>query len=209
MAPRPARPPAQPGGPAVVASSQRTPAGRGVAVALAAVSAVDSSRPDTRPWLRKQQRTADAGVSGSADSRTPAGPGVPGGLRPAAARAGPAAVAVPARCGCPPRSVPAVCAVDQDRRRGWRTPRVRTGGEVARVVDTARPDRPVLWIPAGAAGGMGTLRQRPAGQPAAEPSTSTAPMTMLAAVGSPQHLDSRFQAGGSQSARSPIARSVA
>jgi hypothetical protein len=61
MAPRPARPPAQPDGPAVVASSQRTPAGRGVAVALAAVSAVDSSRPDTRPWFGKQQRTADAG----------------------------------------------------------------------------------------------------------------------------------------------------
>jgi hypothetical protein len=172
MASRPAHPSAQPGGPVVVASSQRTPAGGGVAVALATVSTVDSSGPDTRAWFRKQQRTADAGVSGSADSRTPAGPGVHGGLRPAAAQAGRAPCLL-------------VCAVDQDRRRGRRTPEVRIGGQLARPVDTARPDARCCGPPAGAAGGMGPLRQRPAGQLAAEPSTSTAPMAMLAAVGPP------------------------
>jgi hypothetical protein len=57
----------------VAAPNQRTPTGQRLPVALAAVSAVDSSRPDTRPRFRKQQQTADAAAaSSSAATGTPA-----------------------------------------------------------------------------------------------------------------------------------------
>jgi hypothetical protein len=56
-APRPGRPPDQRGVPAVAEPDQWTPARRRLPVTLAAVSAVDSGRPDTRPRFRKQKRT--------------------------------------------------------------------------------------------------------------------------------------------------------
>ena len=58
VAPRPARPPARPDVRAAAASNERTPARRRLPVTLAAGSAADSSRPDTRP---RPQTAADSG----------------------------------------------------------------------------------------------------------------------------------------------------
>jgi hypothetical protein len=142
----------------VAASNQRTPAGRRLPVTLAAGSAADSSRPDTRPHPKADTRAPPRWTAAAAA-------GLPG-----------PAVAVPARCGrpCAPRLLG--CG-GQSGQAGAAGGHRRSGhADSGRGLWTpiAR-DRTAIWTPATAAGVIGHCCSGPAGQPAAEPSTTMTP----------------------------------
>jgi hypothetical protein len=144
----------------VAASNQRTPAGRRLPVTLAAGSAADSSRPDTRPRPKTDTRAPPRWTAAAAA-------GLPG-----------PAVAVPARCGrpCAPRLLG--CG-GQSGQAGAAGGHRRSGhADSGRGLWTpiAR-DRTAIWTPATAAGVIGHCCSGPAGQPAAEPSTTMTPVS--------------------------------
>ena len=152
---------------------QRTPAGRLLPVTLAAVSAADIGRPDTRPRFWKQQRTADAARCPvlQPPGHRPAGCRVRGGrgCRRTAAETQSRSQHDGHRPPCAPARLP---GQPGPGRRSRRTPTVRTRGQRTHLGTTGR--RPV----SGAADTDGcgrvlrTLRQGHAGQPPAKPSTA-------------------------------------
>jgi hypothetical protein len=178
----------------VAASNQRTPARRRLPVTLAAGSAADSSRPDTRP---RPEAAADTRTPprcpGVWPKRTPPRAAVDGGGRRRSAGPGSRR---PSTVWAAARSAPArLWWSTRTGRRGQRTPTVRTGGQQTRLVDTDRP-RPHGDMNTRYCGrGHWTLRQRPAGQPAAEPSTTT--MTPVGRRRTPTHRthDLQMQSG--------------
>jgi hypothetical protein len=189
-----------------VASNQRTPAGQRLPVALAAVSAVDSKLSG---HLAMVPEAADSGRCRGV--RFPSHPDT-------APRA-----AVPAEdCGRPPQRLRGIRQSPSQHGVSGRTPRLLVCAvnqdRPARPADTQGPDRRTGGAACGhreSAGarhrGFPQVRQwscghcnsSPAGQLAAEPSTSTAPTTMVAAVGQPNTLYIRSRSRSSYPSRSP------
>ena len=188
---------------------QRTPAGQPSPVALATVSAADSSRPGTRSWFSEAAADRDAGGGRYRSTRTAGWPRGRARRRPAAAglRGNPQS---PSRARCErPDALRACSSVPSTRtgRRGRRTPRSGHSdsgracrhrsfgppGDVerrncGRVIRTRRSQS--RWT-----AGSGTVHRHRTHDRAAGRTT--------------QHQYRRSQSGGSYRARSLIIRSVA